>query len=622
MQFRQYLLQNLRSFCISVAIPILLFGVFSFFLTTNYISSTVEDNNLNVIEHVRQSLDSMLLDIRSLDITLSTIPTFSIYLKNILQDPQSANKADLQIYFRLLTGLLVNKTAVNRITHSICIFYPNESNHFFTSLGSLATDQSYYDTSWFESCLALSSEKEVGTVWLPSHSIGQYPYDSTDVVTYLQRMSVGHGVLICNFNVKQVNSILSETFRMRTQCILITDSSGRLLFSCDHSGKLPEDVILALTPDNTLSGSSVLSLNGQRYYVSASHSDAFSLNYYSIVETSELYSLPNALIRIMIGLLLLCFFITILLAYRNSVRSKQYLDSLLATFEAASRGETLPDMPRDLNDRTLSTITKTIQNFLRTDLLQMQLSEKMNQNRVLELTALQAQMNPHFLYNTLDTIYWRIIGLTHGPSQETKMIEDLSDILRYALQNEETTVSLRQEIENTLAYVDIQTVRFGSNFQVYWSIAENAWELSVLKLILQPLIENCLLHAFVKENSLDILVEAEVQGDLLMIICTDNGAGIQEDQLAQIRQKLNSSTTFEQHIGIFNTDKRIRLAYGDGYGLMILSKCGQGTQVTLVLPCIPHTSFKKVEKKNEGFNPWRNRIDRDRDCCAGGTSRT
>ena len=584
MKFGQYLIQNIRSFCLSIAVPILFLGAFSFILTTNYISTQLEDNNLNMIQQVQQTLDNTLLDVRSLDITLSTIPSFAAYLKAILHDPQEQMNADMQINFRLLTGLLVNKTAVNLITHSICIYYPNPGNNFFTSMGTISDPETYYDSAWFEPCLELSQKKNVSAMWLAPHEIGQYAYDTTQVVTYLQRMSVGQGVLVCNFNIRQINALLSSTSRLDSQCILVTDSFNRPLFACDHSSQLSDEAIAAITSHDFSRGSSAIDVSSNRYYVSLSRSEVFDLNYYSIVESSDLYRLPNSLIKVMILLLVFCFIIMLFVAYRNAVRSRGYIDSLLFAFEAASRGESLPSIPQNLNDRTITTITTIIENFLKTDLLQVQLSEKMYQNRVLELTSLQSQMNPHFLYNTLDTLYWRIIGLTHGPSEETKMIEDLADLLRYALQSADADVRLSQEIENAKAYVDLQSVRFGHAFSVVWDIAPEAQRARVLKLILQPLIENCIQHALIKGKPLTIVIAAEAQDGLLRVSCTDDGMGIEAQALDEIQRKLKANTTFDDHIGVFNTDKRIRLAYGEKYGLSISSEYTLGTRVVLTMP--------------------------------------
>ena len=578
MNYKQFLNRNMRTFFVTAAIPIFVFGMFSLLLTRNHITAQLEEINSVTQQQISKAYSNVLLDICTLDITLNTIPSFSVYLRTYLQDTNKKTLTDSSFYVSLLTSLLVTKTASNSITNSIYAYYPNTRGNFYTSAGMVENIANFHDSLWYEDCIRISSLDGIAKLWLAPHDIGLYQYDRTGVITYLQRMSSGHGVLICNFSVKQTEKYFANLLPDPSQGLIMTDQTGKLLCTAGNvsEGIVGSDCFL-------LTENEIQKFKKEGYYVSSQEVPQYNLCFYFLTGTSELYRLPNTLLVIIVTMLVACFVIALILSYRNTKKSQLFLDSILATFDAASKGEKLPQVPYDANDKYMSALTNVIQNFLKTDLLNVQLSEKMYQNRTLELTALQAQMNPHFLYNTLDTLYWRIIGLTKGPSKETEIIENLSDILRYALDNKVTQVKLCDELKNVEDYINIQKTRFGDNFQITWDISPDVNECYIIKLVFQPLIENCIQHAY-KGKQLNIRITATLMDTDVRIVIADDGIGIAETEMADIQSKLKKEISEADHIGLFNTHKRLKLTYGSAYGLTIESKYGEGTVITLCLP--------------------------------------
>ena len=202
--------------------------------------------------------------------------------------------------------------------------------------------------------------------------------------------------------------------------------------------------------------------------------------------------------------------------------------------------------------------------------------QELNETR---LRMMQAQLNPHFLYNTLDTVKW--LGVAHRVPQVAELATNLAAILRAAISGDEIVI-LDQELDLVERYVDIQSIRFADRFTCEIDVQERYRSCLVPKLALQPLVENAILHgvAGLEEGYIKLWAEEE-NGDLLLTV-SDNGPGIPPE----ILERLNSpGRRIEgRHLGLFNVDSIIRLHYGQRYGLSARSKPGEGSRVRLRLP--------------------------------------
>ncbi|MFH5187394.1 sensor histidine kinase [Paenibacillus sp. TAB 01] len=203
----------------------------------------------------------------------------------------------------------------------------------------------------------------------------------------------------------------------------------------------------------------------------------------------------------------------------------------------------------------------------------------------MEFTALQSQLNPHFLFNTLETINWKAISITHKPSVLNTMVENLADILKYSLDGHHRMVILQMEIKYTKSYIDIQKVRYADQFQLIWEYNEEVHKYHVMKLILQPLIENSLYHG-IREKGTPGLIKIKIriiQSHLTLSII-DNGLGMKPEKLSELRANLDKNYEKSKHIGLYNTHKRLKLTYGEQYGVVVRSKFGWGTAVHISIP--------------------------------------
>lgn len=203
-----------------------------------------------------------------------------------------------------------------------------------------------------------------------------------------------------------------------------------------------------------------------------------------------------------------------------------------------------------------------------------------------ELNALQAQINPHFLYNTLDSIMWMAES---GQNEEVvDMVTALARLFRISISKGRRTIQVYQELEHARNYMLIQKRRYKEKFTFNIEATDEVKELTTLKLILQPIIENAIYHGIeymVDEGEINIKVYTE--DDKLIYIVEDNGLGMDEEtRLALLHHEEVESTRGGSGVGVQNVDERIKLSYGDDYGLEIESEIEEGTTIRIILPKI------------------------------------
>lgn len=213
-----------------------------------------------------------------------------------------------------------------------------------------------------------------------------------------------------------------------------------------------------------------------------------------------------------------------------------------------------------------------------------------NEQQKMEFKMLASQINPHFLYNTLETI--RMKAFTAGDKEVATAIKLLGKSMRYVLENTGTAdTTLQKEYDHIMTYLQIQQLRFGErvNYQTDIQPGLDIGKLRMLPLLLQPIVENAIVHGLEgNENRGYVWIAIYVRDGKLCIDISDNGGGMDEETLEKVNRKVQNYTR-ERHtssIGLYNINRRIKLNYGEEYGLQIYSTPGEGTKVSVLLPVL------------------------------------
>ncbi len=203
-----------------------------------------------------------------------------------------------------------------------------------------------------------------------------------------------------------------------------------------------------------------------------------------------------------------------------------------------------------------------------------------------DLRLLQEQINPHFLYNTLDTIVWLIEG--NEPEEAVDMVVTLSDFFRIVLSKGKEFISIRQEAQHIESYLQIQGKRYHDIMEYVIDIAPELYDFKILKLTLQPLVENALYHGIkYKRSKGNILVSGYLSDKNIILSVYDDGVGMDEEELGHLREEIERPCKeTEKGFGLANVNERIHMYFGSEYGMSIEAQKGWGTKVQIVIPAI------------------------------------
>lgn len=284
-------------------------------------------------------------------------------------------------------------------------------------------------------------------------------------------------------------------------------------------------------------------------------------------------------IAVALAAILLCIIFSPLL-----IRSlTKPLNAIVNTMDKVQKGDTNARVDVHNNDefgyigRSLNSMLDRLNELFATNL------EKQNRLRLAELKSLYAQINPHFLYNTLDSIKW--IAKLSGVDDIVLIVSKLGKLLKNSIHNQKETVTIAEEMELVESYLSIQKIRYGDKFEVLMQVDDDIMSCIVPKFIIQPLVENAIIHGIEdKIGKAHLIIRGWREKDEIIFEVEDDGVGINEKKLQNIIDSKQGKAPDNDSIGIANIDKRIKLYYGESYGLDINSEENIGTVSRITMP--------------------------------------
>lgn len=383
------------------------------------------------------------------------------------------------------------------------------------------------------------------------------------------------GVVVYNINFNRFTQQLSDLRNEYDIGLSLLDAHGKKILTVWGEENTPEQLEIAKQSESGYWQTK----NTILYKSPINYTDIYL---YSSISSGAISDSLRGPLRIMMwiiaGGLLLVIGLTLLISVRIYHPFRKILDEL-ATPAGLMAGHV--SISGSEEEFILSTIRGV---FKENEKIAEELSQRVSLLKQAQSVALQSQINPHFLHNTLDSISWTTMRLFGGKNEASVMLTKLAQMLRYSLDDVDTLVSLGKELDNTRVYIELQAIRYKNSFKVVWEIQEEVLPCHVIKLMIQPLIENAIQHGLksLKREGL-LRISAYAQDDTLKIEVWDNGTGIPPQRMAELQKALTSDMIRERDsIGIVNVHQRIQLFYGERYGVNI--DTGNGTRVVLQLP--------------------------------------
>ncbi|MEH7235042.1 cache domain-containing sensor histidine kinase [Bacillus sp. JJ1562] len=398
------------------------------------------------------------------------------------------------------------------------------------------------------------------------------------------------GMLILDVNYRRMHDIVNRVRPGHSGYLYILDDSGRYVYHPNNE-KIGE---MASSTERNIDASDHYFLNKKEdLFLTWSKSDVLNWQFVTHIHYSELMqganSIRNTLFFTSIVFIIIAYLMSLGLA-TSLIKPLKRLHRFIRKVEVGDFTGKVPVVSKDEIGMLTHGFNNMVEKLdvLMDEVYTSKLKEiEMNlRQKETELKMLQAQINPHFLYNSLDTI--RGMALERDMDDISIMVESLAQLLRYNIKEEAATVTIKQELLIGEKYLKIQKYRFEEKLTYHFDIPNELLEKKIAKFTLQPLLENCIVHGLEPQNGhTNITIRSEIlDSDVFVIKISDTGPGIDEEQLKKIRNLLNSDLTNDtvNHIGIMNVHKRIKHLFGNEFGIFINSSLTSGTTVGVKLP--------------------------------------
>lgn len=475
-------------------------------------------------------------------------------------------------------------------------------------------DENVLNSDWFQKACDQSS-----VFWVPISSEDKYgnEYWNLCLVRKIQMIDSNyHGVLV----IKLSDNYLRTRIESQDYSVLISVDQGPVFYSSDRRNYGTAQTVPIDYEEKYYEYEGYINLGNINCFVEVStlHMYQSDSKIYICTANEKAYYNIRRILYICFAIIMVAILLpAIVIHFFTSFFTSRIQALRLAMHQASNEDYEIVNsiQGQDEVSEAFSDLEVMIQKIKQkdADMYETRISEKelVNEQQVMEFKVLSSQINPHFLYNTLETI--RMKAFTKGDKEVATAIKLLGKSMRYVLDNTGTTfTTLGRELEHVKTYLAIQELRFGDKFDSRFEIAEDidVDSVHILPLLLQPIVENAILHGLEEkeaEGLIQIIINRKMEKtadkltELLCIDVSDNGCGMGEKELARLNETIEiKDVSKSKSIGLYNINQRIKLNYGAEFGIKIDSVQREGTIVHLMIPLdnkeLPESKIYPVKK--------------------------
>ena len=404
------------------------------------------------------------------------------------------------------------------------------------------------------------------------------------------------GIIILKMKPSFLNHIITMASEKTDSDIItgIMDQNGNIYALNQENTALPDNVTKTLINACKKSSDTGIILNGETVtggYLSAYYQKDCSFSIFTYVPNNVVTSQTTQILIVLVLIYLIIVVLALLLSILFSNRFTRPIQEI-TTYMTGFDGGDYTHMPELHTNTELDQIGHSYNEMLgNIEQLVNEIKLQEKELRTSELNMLISQINPHFLYNTLDSIIWMAEGKKN--EEVVIMTASLARLLRQSISNEDELVTVGQEIEYVRSYLTIQKMRYKDKLEFEIKADPSITQVPIIRLVLQPLVENAIYHGLKYKDSKGLLtVHGYMKGENAVIDITDDGVGMDEETLKHIydKHKVNYRSN---GVGVYNVQQRLVLYYGKDYGIIYHSEKGKGTTASVVIPGIQEESHEK-----------------------------
>ncbi|MEC1520576.1 sensor histidine kinase [Neobacillus niacini] len=576
-------------FLIISIIPIICLGLLINWTVERIVEEQVNKDTLQLISKVDEALEFYLNNMQRVTYFISYNESMQDFFHNDSQQTgqNKTNEYEIQRYLRNFTTLLPEVAGVLVV---------NSSGEYVSNELYAPSTKDLTEESWYKEAVENKGIFKIIGQPKDRHISSLVNYKNDEVVSAVRAVidpisQEVVGVILIDLKVRTVAETLVDVRLGKTGYLTVVDEQNRPIYQ-------PKDPLVDTIPNEWLEGKKsgafskeVDSQKLQFIYQKSPYSNWTIIGVFPTEET--IYEISEIQFYLVVFVFIILLF-GIPLSYFLANSISKPIGQLMKFMRKAEGGE-LGVRYIEKRDDEIGMLGRSFNKMLKQINELLRLTERHErQKREAEFRSLQANINPHFLYNTLDTIQW--MARKQKATDIAEVVESLAKLFRIGLSKGRDIITLDKEIEHIESYLRIQKTRYGEKLQYQIEVDENSSSLYVLKFILQPLIENAIYHGIKERRGPgQITLSAYEKNGKLVLVLQDNGVGMSESRLQEIRAALKDAVRRTENqgesnskngYGILNVQARIVLAFGEQYGITIESTEKVGTTIEMLLPIL------------------------------------
>lgn len=573
--------KNLVLILLLVMLPLSVISVFIYRYFNGVMEDEIENINKASLEKVKDTTDMIIKECNNIGLRIITDNNTLLYMlssENSVKNSILSNPVDYLNY--MIKSFILTSDYIDSI-----YIYSENRKYVISNHGSASLPY-FFDNSWYT---GFSDNKKGHIFWMNTRKTEISSVSGTYCYLSLFRVYDDKvGAVIININLKKLGKIINDKVNKDYENIYILDKTGNIIYNKDDS------LINTYFNDNSringmISGNSrsmAVSDKGVKQIISVVPSGFSEWKYVSYISLKNYEVKINNLNNFITIFILICIFIAVVVSILISVKVFGPIRDIMSAVEKPEEWVQFKyDRVPGRHDEVKFISSNIIDNYHSVHELKSNIEKRIILLKKAQTVALQSQINPHFLYNTLETINWMAMEFTNGKNKVSNMILSLSQLLRLSLDTENNLISILSETGHAKMYLEIQKYRYGEKFDALWEIDEDFLKYKIVKITIQPLIENAIYHGIKpKEGKGTIHIKGYCYNEDIAIEVSDDGIGIEPEIVDKLNIELqNEFLQFDSHIGLRNVNQRIKLIMGDKYGLTVISDVN-GTTVRMRIP--------------------------------------
>lgn len=573
--YNNIIIKSVVEIIFPVMLLVIFLSVIFYYNTINSVSEQILNSNLSDLNSVSDMYDKTFESIEGISNKLFSDGTTEMFF--LAENP----------YYSVREYNLGVKEKIKSIDnlydyiYSVYVYVQNGEGEFFISSKAksdiVENVEALEDSFWVKKT---RNEKRGDGIYFYFRSLDDnYPF----LLTVDKEFTKGKNrcVISLNIDLRELNSFIMpekpEKFYILGDDKIIYNRYMKEMF-CDIS----DNEILKASKSFKGDASQLVKSKGGDFAVSRIKSSKYDWEY-AVVNSADMFSTQAKSKRLIFFLmiavtLLLCGFIVIKYVLGVYYPIKQ-IENLMSG-KALDKKKSSPEI-ESISDKIISfaNINEELKN---------ELELKLYNLKKWQLVSLNAQINPHFVFNVMNTIYMQSISDFKTDRKTSEMLLKISKYLRYILENENDLEEIETEMYYNEIYVDFLMERYDEIKKLEWEIPDEIKSCKILKLCLQPVLENAVYHGLVEKKGNDgfVSVKGELLNNAIVISVSDNGIGMTEEKIKELSLHINSENINSEHIGLYNINKRLKIMFGEKYGIEIESVYGEGTTVKIKFPKI------------------------------------